>query len=176
MTDSLSSAISQLDGLLIEAGARPRLQGERIVRSTLYDPDCHVAMVACAFGICAEGSAPNRRILRAWLKLLQFVAARPRLASDLIRWASTRRQADLETWRKMPRGYIGDQTHDSVVDMLVASGTIQEDGDWLHAGLNVSALESIYGGICEAKLFATERSVMEQARDLPVSKVMLGGK
>jgi hypothetical protein len=173
---TIATVITQLDGLLVEVGARPRLQGERIARSTLYDPDYHVAMVACAFNICAEQVGSSRRILRGWLKLLQFVATRPRLAHDLLGWASTRRQATLETWRRMPRGYIGDQTHDAVLDLLVARSALAESGDWLLDGSNSTLLDGTYHGICEAKLFATERNVMNQARELRVSKAMLGGQ
>ena len=65
---SIASAIAQLDSLLLEAGAKPRLQADRIVRSTLYDPDYHVAMVACGLNICADSDGAHRSILRAWLR------------------------------------------------------------------------------------------------------------
>lgn len=169
--------IAALDALLVKVGAVPEFVRTRVSRSHLYDVDYQVAMIACAFGLCASvGELKKRELLRAWLKLLQFVAARPRLAPDMIRWANSRRQQDFETWSKMPRGYVGDQTHDAVVDMLVANGTLVEHADHLLLGPQASFLEAVFRSVCDAGLFAAERDVMLQVRDLPVSKTMLGGQ
>lgn len=169
--------IAELDALLAEAGAEPKFVRQRITRSYLYDAEYHMAMIACAFSICATiGDLGRPELLRPWLKLLQFVAARPRLAPDLIRWASTRRQQDFETWSKMPRGYIGDRTHDAVVDLLVANGTLSERGDYLVYGAHGSTLERIFQVVFDADLFQKEREIMHKADSLRVSKAMLGGQ
>ena len=97
--------VRELAALLARVDARPVLVKERIAASTLYDADYHLALVACAFTTHAKPDASGRdQMLASWLKLLQFVAVRPRLLPDLRLWAETRRNADLETWRKMPRG------------------------------------------------------------------------
>ncbi len=169
--------IAALDAILLKVGAVPEFIRKRVSRSYLYDADYHVAMVACAFSLCSTvGELRKPELLRAWLKLLQFVAARPRLAPDLIRWARSRKQQDFETWSKMPRGYVGDQTHDAVIDMLVANGTLVEHGDHLVHGQHASLLEGIFKRVCDVGLFERERDVMSSVRDLRVNKAMLGGQ
>lgn len=169
--------IAELDAVLLKVGAKPEFVRNRVSRSYLYDADYHVAMVACAFSLCATvGELKKLELLRAWLKLLQFVAARPRLAPDLVRWARSRRQQDFETWSKMPRGYVGDQTHDAVVDLLVANGALVEHGDHIVLGPNAPLLETTYKKVIDAELFAREREVMVAVRDLRVNKAMLGGQ
>jgi hypothetical protein len=175
VTDA-SDPIADLDRLLHDAGAKPMLVRERMAPSTLYDADYHMAIVACAFSIYAPTTTEGpREMLRAWLKLLQFVAARPRLAPNVKRWAGSRRQADLETWRKMPRGYVGDQTHDAVVDLLVANKALVNDGDSIHEGAAIGIIDSLFCDLVAADLFATERDVISELMEVRVSKAMLGG-
>ncbi|MBZ0234743.1 MAG: hypothetical protein K8M05_20600 [Deltaproteobacteria bacterium] len=169
--------IVELDQLLANVGAEPVLVRKRVAASTLYDADYHMAMIACAFALHApRGASGPRQILRAWLKLLQFVASRPRLAPHLKRWATTRgRQADLETWRRMPRGYVGDQTHDAVVDLLVANHALAKNREHVQAGTAIATLDTVFQEIVEAGLFITERAVIEDLKGVPVSRAMLGG-
>src|SRR5262249_54554305 len=123
-------AVGQLEALLAQVGAKAILVRERIAPSTLYDSDYHVVMVACAFVMHAKRTGNGkRRILAPWLKLLQFVAARPRLAPDVLAWARTRRDPTLDTWRMMPRGYIGDRTHDAMLEFLVATSVLDRELD-----------------------------------------------
>lgn len=75
----------------------------------------------------------------------------------------------------MPRGYVGDQTHDSVVDLLVANRALVKNGEFVLAGTSVATLDAVFQEIIEAKLFVTAREVMENLRDVPVSRAMLGG-
>lgn len=89
--------VAQLAHALAQANATPRLNRARIVRSTLHDANYHVAMVACAMHMHADAGAP-RRILAAWLKLLQFVAARPALVDNLLEYSRSRRSGDLHSW------------------------------------------------------------------------------
>jgi hypothetical protein len=169
-------AIRQLAVLLAEVGARPTFAPERIAPSTLYDTDYHFAVVACAFSIFAKADRDGRRrMLAPWLKLLQFVAARPRLASDLRAWASTRLNADLDTWRRMPRGYVGDRTHDAIIEFLVASGVLERDKDLLRGGPRVGELDRVYEQVKAADLFANERQVLEELLDVRANKTMLEG-
>jgi hypothetical protein len=169
-------AIRQLTVLLAEVGARPTFAPERIAPSTLYDTDYHLAVVACAFFLCAKVDVDGRRqILAPWLKLLQFVAARPRLVSDLRVWVSTRRNPDLDTWRRMPRGYVGDRTHDAIIEFLVASGILEREKDQLMDGPRVAALDRLYEQLRAANLFAAERQVLAELLDIRANKTMLEG-
>ncbi|HEY6421355.1 MAG TPA: hypothetical protein VIX59_20340 [Candidatus Binataceae bacterium] len=173
----LVDPVHELAVLLAEVGARPRLEPQRIAPSTLYDTHYHLAVVACAFGDDAKpGQDGRRRILAPWLKLLQFVAARPQLAPDLRAWAGTRRNADLDTWRRMPRGYVGDRTHDGIVEFLVAAGILDRDKpNQLVAGRLVGLLDALYDRIKATNLFTNERRVLEELRVVHASRTMLEG-
>lgn len=62
---SESDPLTELAAVLRETGASPRMRRERIVRSTLYDLDYHVALIACVFFITAgddENKPPPRRV------------------------------------------------------------------------------------------------------------------
>jgi hypothetical protein len=168
--------VRELADLLARANARPVLVRERIAASTLYDADYHLVVVACAFVIHAKPDATGRtQILAPWLKLLQFVAVRPRLAPDLRFWAATRRNADLETWRKMPRGYVGDRIHDSIIDFLVAGGVLEQDKDRLFGGRRAHVLKRLYERATGEGLFATEREVLDGLLAVRPNRTMLGG-
>lgn len=168
--------VGELAALLVQVGAKPVLMRERMAPSTLYDGDYHWAMIACAFVTHAKRSADGRRrILAPWLKLLQFVAARPRLAPDLRTWAETRRGPSLDTWRMMPRGYIGDRTHDAAIDFLVAAGMLEREKDEVLDGPRVAVLELFASRVEAAGLFAAERQVMVELQDVRANRTMLGG-
>src|SRR4051794_16492522 len=96
--------IDELVQLLSSAKARTRINHARLTRSTLYDSQYHTAIIACAMR--AHGDGPQHRILAPWLKLLQFVAARPTLVEKLIEYVRGRRGGGLELWQQMPRGYL----------------------------------------------------------------------
>ena len=105
---SESDPLSELAAVLREIGASARVRPERIVRSTLYDLDYHVALIACVFFITTvDVAAKTHRVVAHWLKILQFIAVRPSLLSDFETWAGTRRHQNLDTWQMMPRGYLG---------------------------------------------------------------------
>ena len=168
--------VRELAALLARVDARPMLVKERIAASTLYDADYHLALVACAFMTHAKPDASGRdQMLAPWLKLLQFVAVRPRLLPDLRLWAETRRNADLETWRKMPRGYVGDRIHDAIIDFLVAGDVLEREKDRLVGGRHVDMLRRLYERVTAADLFATERRVLDDLLTVRPNKTMLGG-
>ena len=169
---SESDPVLELAAVLREAGASARVRPERIARSTLYDLDYHVAVIACVFVITAEKS---QRVVAHWLKLLQFIAVRPSLLSDFQIWAGTRRHQDLDTWQKMPRGYLGDSMHDRTVELLVAAGVISREGDELCAGSRFADLRRIYDDLVARNLLRSERSTLvELARARP-NKTLLTG-
>lgn len=165
--------VAALGEALVQTKATPRLNRARIVRSTLHDANYHVAMIACATKIHAEGEP--RRVLAAWLKLLQFVAARPSLVENLLEYSRSRKSGDLQKWALMPRGYMGDQTHDAVVDFLVAAAIVRRDGDFIEAGPRYSVLEELATQIEAGKMFASERELLGRLREVKPTKVMLGG-
>lgn len=165
-----------LTALLLESGAVTRLHPERVVRSTLYDLDYHVAVVACAFLTNSEETTDGkRRLVAHWLKLLQFVAVRPSLLQDFNEWARARKRPDLDTWQLMPRGYLGDRTHDRTIEMLIAGGVLHRSGDALESGERFSMLIAVFNGIITHDLFRSERSILLELSNLSVNKTLLTG-
>jgi hypothetical protein len=168
--------VRELAALLARVDARPVGGRQGIPASTLYDTDYHLAIVACAFAIHAKPDAGGRKqMLAFWLKLLQFVAARPRLLPDLLTWARTRRNADLESWMKMPRGFVGDRIHDRVIDFLVAARVLARDKDNVVGGARVELLERLYERVKSANLFAAECRVLDQLLAVRPNRTMLSG-
>jgi hypothetical protein len=169
-------AISELGKLLELAGARPALVRSRVARSTLYDPDYHIAVIACAFATHASSDGDRARVLAPWLKMIQFVAARPHLVQDLLTWVEARRSPDLASWAQMPRGYIGDRTHDATVQYLVAQGIFSREKDYILAGERIADLNAIASQISENGLFERERTAIDRLKAIKATRAMLGGQ
>jgi len=173
---SESDPVRELAAVLREAGAGPRVRPERIARSTLYDLDYHVALIACVFFITiGDGAARSHRVVAHWLKVLQFIAVRPSLLADFLIWAGTRRHQDLDTWQRMPRGYLGDSTHDRTVELLVAGGVLAREGDELIAGGRFSDLRRIYDDLVARSLLRSERATLLKLAHTRVNKTLLKG-
>lgn len=169
--------VQALAAMLREIGAAPRVSPERVVRSTLYDLDYHVALVACAFFINGEKRTDGTRsLVTHWLKLLQFIAVRPALLPDVQRWAKGRLHPDLDAWQAMPRGYLGDRTHDRTVELLVASGLLYRMPANLQGGERFHMLENLYGDIDARQLLQSERAVLHVMAEIPVNRTMLRGE
>jgi hypothetical protein len=147
------------------------------VRSTLYDLEYHISLVSCVFFINSEKRTDNTCSLVAhWLKILQFIAVRPTLLPDFLRWAKERRRPDLDTWQKMPRGYLGDRTHDRTIEFLIACKVLYRTGDELISGDRFSLLQTLYGNIVARDLFASERATLRELAKIPVNKTLLRGE
>ena len=171
------NTVQALAALLKETGARPRVSPDRVVRSTLYDLDYHVALIACVFFETAEQGATNSRsVMAPWLKILQFIAVRPALLSDFQRWAAARRQPDLDTWQKMPRGYLGDNTHDRTVELLIAGKILFRMPDRLVSGQRFAVLQTLYENIVSRGLLLSERSTLRELARTPANKTLLRGE
>jgi hypothetical protein len=164
--------LNELSELLLAAQAHTKITRARVSRSTLYDPRYHTAVIACAMRLHGDGAA--QRILTPWLKLLQFVAARPTLVAPFFEYAKSRRNGDLQSWSRMPRGYLGDETHDDVVDFLVASGVLRKAGDWIETSTRYELLVQLAERIEADGLFAGERRILERLREVRVTKALLG--
>ena len=174
---SESDPVKELAELLREVGASARVRPERIARSTLYDLDYHVALIACVFFITAgDELARPHSVVAHWLKILQFITVRPSLLPDFQMWAGTRRQQNLDTWQMMPRGYLGDKTHDRTVELLVAGGVLARDGDKLVASSRIADLRRIYDDIVGRNLLCSERSTLLELSHNRVNKTLLKGE
>lgn len=171
-----SDPLSDLSEMLRKVGASPRVRPERVVRSALYDLDYHVALIACVFFIASgDQSMRSPRIVAHWLKILQFIAVRPSLLSDFLIWSGTRRRQDLDTWQRMPRGYLGDHTHDRTVELLVAGGVLAREGDALVAGSRFADLQQVYDDLIAANLLSSERATLLELSRIRTNKTLLQG-
>jgi hypothetical protein len=173
---SESDPVQELAAMLREAGASARVRPERIGRSTLYDLDYHVALIACVFfSAPGDEAARSHHVVAHWLKILQFIAVRPSLVPDFQIWAGTRRHQDLDTWQRMPRGYLGDSTHDHTVELLVAGGVLAREGDTLVAGSRFADLRRIYDDLVAGNLLHSERMALLELSPNRVNKTLLQG-
>lgn len=169
--------IHALTAMLHEIGATPRVAPERVVRSTLYDLDYHLALVACAFAINAvQRTDGTSAIVAHWLKLLQFVAVRPALLPDVQRWAKGRLHPDVDAWQAMPRGYLGDRTHDRTVEYLIATGALHRMPDGLQSGPRFDILQQLHADVVMRDVLVSERRVLKALTEIQVNKTMLKGQ
>lgn len=125
-----SDPVAILGEILRGIGAILTVDTNRLSRSTLYDFDYHSAVIACVFAEHATADAEGRKsVVAGWLKLLQFVAVRPRLAEQVVSWSANRLRYQAMLWHQIPRGFVGDETHDATVDFLVASNVLDRRQD-----------------------------------------------
>lgn len=172
-----SDPIVEFGRLLAEAGARPRINRKRLAPSTLHDATYHIAIIACAFATHGEQMTDGTiRILASWLKMLQFVAARPQLVSDLHDYVKSRNGTNLLAWTKMPRGYLGDRAHDATICFLVATALLTRNGKYIQSGKRFAELGRIAAHIDKEGLFWGERRVLKETRTIKVTSAMLEGQ
>lgn len=169
------AAIETLSALLQSSQAQPRLRTERLVPSAIYDLDYRIFVIAAAFELHAKEAPPIRRRIHATkLKLLQFIAIRPRLMSFIRSWSAA---GDDETFAAydLRRGFLGDRMYDAVVAFLVARGALEWMGTHLAAGSNAELLANIYTAAVSADLFVSERRTLEELAHVRVTVRMLEG-
>jgi hypothetical protein len=171
------SAIETLSELLHSAQAKPRVRTERLVPSAIYDLDYRVFVIAAAYELHAKAAPPiARRIHATKLKLLQFIAIRPRLISVIRAWSVAKGDEEASfAAQDLRRGFLGDQMFDSVVAFLVARRALEWMGTHLVAGENVTLLSDVYTTAVNGGLFETERKTLEAFAGVRVTVRMLEG-
>jgi hypothetical protein len=172
------SAIATLSALLEESNAEPNLRIDRLAPSAIYDLDYRVFVVAAAFERHAKAAPPiGRRLHATKLKLLQFIAIRPRLLPIIKEWSTTKQDEALSfITQDLRRGFLGDQMFDNVVALLVARGALQWMGTHLVEGKNASFLSAIYTAAMDSGLFALERETIEALGGIKITVRMLEGE
>lgn len=171
------AAIETLSDLLQSGHAQPRVRAERLVPSAIYDLDYRIFVIAAAFELHAKAAPPiGRRIHATKLKLLQFIAIRPRLMSVIRSW-SVSGEDDETSFAALDlrRGFLGDRMYDAVVAFLVARGALQWMGTHLAAGSNVGLLTHLYTAAVDDGLFVAERRVLMELAGVRVTVRMLEG-
>ena len=171
----MPDVFGQLGDLLSAANAHLSIAPKVSTRSTIYDLDYRLSIVACATQALSTADVLGRRtVLANWLKLAQFTAMRPALLSHLLEWINERKTPTLasQRWR---RGFVGDRTHDAVIDFLAADGVLLRQGDLLVSGPRYSMLAEIEGTVRARDVFQDERFVLAKLADLRPIKAMLSG-
>ena len=171
----MADTFGQLGDILAAANAPLSIAPKVSTRSTIYDLDYRVSIVACAMHALSTTNASGaREVLANWLKLAQFTAMRPALLSHFLEWLDERKQPTLasQRWR---RGFVGDRVHDSVIDFLSAQGALRRTGDLLVSGPRYSMLSDIESMISADDVFRDERFVLAKFGGMRPIKAMLGG-
>ena len=171
------SAIATLSALLEESHAKPKMRIERLAPSAIYDLDYRVFVVAAAFERHAQPAPPiGRRIHATRLKLLQFIAIRPRLLPIIRAWSAAKPDEELTfTTQDLRRGFLGDQMFDSVVAFLVARGALEWMDTHLVEGKNAALLSAINTAAIDSGLFELERQTIEGLASIKITVHMLEG-
>ena len=171
------SAIATLSALLEESHAKPKMRIERLAPSAIYDLDYRVFVVAAAFERHAKPAPPiGRRIHATRLKLLQFIAIRPRLLPIIKEWSAANREEELSfTTQDLRRGFLGDQMFDSIVAFLVARGALEWMGTHLVEGKNAVLLSAIHKAAIDSGLFELEQQTIEELSGIKITVRMLEG-
>jgi hypothetical protein len=172
------SAIATLSALLEESHAKPKMRIERLAPSAIYDLDYRVFVVAAAFERHAKAAPPiGRRIHATRLKLLQFIAIRPRLLPVIQTWSTAKPDEELTfTTQDLRRGFLGDQMFDSVVAFLVARGALEWMDTQLVEGKNAVLLRVIHTAAIDNGLFELERQTIEALGGIKITVRMLEGE
>jgi hypothetical protein len=171
----MSDVFGQLADLLAAAKAPLSIAPKVSTRSTIYDLDYRVAIVACAMQqLSTSDLLGHRKIIANWLKLAQFTAMRPALLSHVLEWIEDRKSTTLvsERWR---RGFVGDGVHDAVIEFLAAQGIVRRQEDLLLSGERYAVLADIETTVRANKAFINEREVLTRFSTLRPIKAMLSG-
>ena len=71
------------------------------------------------------------------------------------------------------RGYLGDSTHDRTVELLVAGGVLEREGDVLVSGKRFGDLRRIYDDLVAGNLLSSERATLLQLAHTRANKTKL---
>jgi hypothetical protein len=165
-------------GELLAGRAQPVVTPERLAASAIYDLQYRMAVIASAFEMHSKPhGVSQRRIHAARLKLLQFIACRPRLLAVLRDWSQAQHDAQLSiaTSQRLRRGFLGDQMHEDVVTFLVARGILVWSGSHVATGPGSDWLTQLHSATIEQGIFAMERDVLEELLDVRITNAMLEG-
>ena len=171
----MADVFGQLGELLSTANAQLSIAPKVSTRSTIYDLDYRVSIVACAIqALSTPDVLGQRKVIANWLKLAQFTAMRPAMLSHVLEWIEERKSTVLfsERWR---RGFVGDRVHDAVIEYLSAQGIVQRQEDLLLSGPHYSVLAEVESTVRANDAFLNERFVLARFAELRPIKAMLGG-
>ena len=170
--------IHALAELLRESEVPLAVFRDRFARSAFYDPYYRIMIIAAVLDICGkESSSGQRSIQGSRLKLLQFIGSRPWLLAMVQEWSRTRSSGrfPILSPQRIRRGFLGDTTHDQVVDLLVAHGTLIRASGKLIAS-DAGPLGSLYALAVRRELFVAERETLVKLSGTTIVNKMLEGE
>lgn len=173
-----SSNLSQLAELL--AGhAKPVIRPQRLAPATIYDIDYRMAVVALTMQRHGTKTAEGTiRIDAARLKLLQFIAQRPNMLPAMREWARSKNASGLlrDSPQRLRRGYIGDGTHDQIVEYMIACRVLRADGQYLVTDKDSTYIDEVYSVANRNNMFGSERTALEELSQVRITNAMLEGQ
>ena len=112
------------------------------------------------------------------LKLLQFIAQRPNMVAAMREWARSKHPSGLlrDSPQRLRRGYIGDSTHDQVVEYMIACGILRAEGRYLLSRKDSTYIDEVYRAAVNDTMFESERTVLEELSHLRFTNAMLEGQ
>jgi hypothetical protein len=172
------SSVSQLVELL-GGHAKPIIRPQRLAPATIYDIDYRMAVVALT--IQKHGTKTDDGELRidaARLKLFQFIAQRPNMLPAMRDWAKSKHVSGLlrDSSQRLRRGYLGDSTHDQVVEYMVACKILRIEGRNFISDKSSQYIAAIVSVSESENMFATERSALQELAGFRVTNAMLEGQ
>jgi len=170
--------IQTLAELLRASNGHLSVSHDRFARSAFYDPYYRIMIVALVLDVFGKEVASGQRSIHASrLKLFQFIGSRPWLLEMIQEWSSTRRSGRFSVFssQRLRRGFLGDTTHDRVVDLLVAHGVLIRAGGQLIASAS-GPLSSLSEMAISQELFTAERKALSELSKVTVTNRMLEGE
>ena len=151
---------------------------DRFARSAFYDPHYRIMVIAAALSIVGKSDVSGTRsIQESRLKLLQFIGSRPWLLTMVQEWSRTRRSGRFSVFspQRLRRGFLGDTTHDQVVNLLLAHGGLLRAGGKLISPAT-GPLDGLYVMAVNSELFVAERDTLAQLSRIKITNKMLEGE
>ena len=164
---------------LLGGHARPVIRPQRLAPATIYDLDYRMAVIALTiWKLGTETDEGDLKIDSARLKLFQFVAQRPTMLPAMGEWAKSKHASGLlrDSSQRLRRGYLGDSTHDQVIEYMIACKSLRAEGRNFIAKKSDKYIGGIVAEAESQEMFVTERLALQELGALRVTNTMMEGQ
>lgn len=171
--------VQKLEELLVQGSISPRIDANRIARSSFYDAAYRTCVIAMVLKRCGESTDRGYAFNHQKLRLFQFVAVHRGLLAPLQEWSvafRADRPVSLLEWAGLPSGYATDPTYDRVLGYLLATGHFVQQGEriiWTN-GPAETFIDELVRSSDDGGLFRAERRAIETLAVTKLTKGMLG--
>ncbi|WP_147452047.1 hypothetical protein [Corallococcus sp. CA041A] len=177
----MTHPLDELSELLLTSNLRPQLIPSRISRPFFYDATYNFSIISC---VIMNLGSPQKQDRQTWqinnsiLKFCHFLAVRPVLLKDFRIWHehnSQKSNLELETWPRLPRGFLTDDTQAAAATFLVTTGALQRTGKYTTLkATSDNKLLHLLKTVEEQQLFQNERRTILQLKEMKITQTMLG--